>query len=131
MATTHKLYVGCTGLVLIMIAMAAPIADAGLFTFTDNPLFYCRDCLANGDKASSLSWTACCPGLSYAGQRFSAAGTKTIDKVFGCLCYKGYMSELAGYSYNNTQNTLKRCKASFPWAFSASVDCFKAFNFYS
>ncbi|GAB2235990.1 hypothetical protein Droror1_Dr00026437 [Drosera rotundifolia] len=118
----HLIKFGCLALLLLAM-IVPPHAKAAILTFNPNPLYYCRDCIANGDKASSLSWVTCCLNLKDVGEKLSTAGAKLIDKHIGCVGMRQYASELPGYSFNNAQHMLDRCKAKYPFAISATSNC--------
>ncbi|GAB2255240.1 hypothetical protein Droror1_Dr00009018 [Drosera rotundifolia] len=116
---------GCVALV-----MMAMVADAAVFTFTDNPLYYCQEAMTRGEQASLLTWMTCCPGLKHCAEKLNTPSCKRFDRLFGCLAFKSWCTELPGYSADYTKNMLRHCNTSYPYAISASVDCWKQYGYY-
>ncbi|GAB2255238.1 hypothetical protein Droror1_Dr00009016 [Drosera rotundifolia] len=112
-----------TCVALLVMAVAAPLANAATFTFTPNPIYYCRDCIANGEQASALSWFTCCPGLKDVADKLKSPGAKTLDKQMGCVGMAQYLSELPGYKWLYSDYTTKRCNAAMPYSISVTSNC--------
>ncbi|KAL9254578.1 Non-specific lipid-transfer protein-like protein [Drosera capensis] len=108
---------------LLVMAVATPLANAAVFIFTPNPVYYCRDCMANGEQASALSWLTCCPGLKDVADKLKAPSAKTLDKQMGCVGMAQYLSELPGYKWTYSGYTTKRCNAEMPYTISVTSNC--------
>jgi hypothetical protein len=123
----QKVLFACGGAITVMlmaIGAIVPTTDASLFIWNPNPWYYCRDCIANGDKASLLSWGVCCSQLSDFSNSLATTKATSCDRQLACVGGSQYLSEIPGYSYDNTQYTLKRCQTkALPFASSSSADC--------
>ncbi|KAL9253732.1 hypothetical protein AKJ16_DCAP13180 [Drosera capensis] len=136
MATSRSvlnLKFACIAALVMILAMnpAPVVVDAAMFTFTDNCLYYCQDCMVHGEQASLFSWLGCCPGVKRDSDKLNKPAVDKRDLLFGCIAYKCYVSALSGWNYDYTVYMFKRCNASIrSFTVSPSEDCFKALNYY-
>ncbi|KAL9253728.1 hypothetical protein AKJ16_DCAP13181 [Drosera capensis] len=122
----QKVLFACGAITVMLMAIGAmvPSTDAAMYILNPNPCYYCRDCIANGAKASLLSWGACCPGLNDLANALATSKATLCDKQMACVGMSQYVSEIPGYSYANTQAMLSHCQTkNYPFALSSSANC--------